>query len=239
MSTPVLLLTATVTPGQTVNTARADPQARLADYRTALSAWLRHGPCNRIVMCESSAAPADWFAEQAALAKQLGRIFEYYSFQQDFPPPLGKGFGELGVIGHALEHSRLLAEAPIMLKATGRYLVRNAAVLTRQAASGEADVICDLREHLTDADCRWFAGTPVFFQRYLLPRREACDDSRLVFLEHVLAKAVHAAMADGLVWRLPRRAPIIEGLAGTTSRPLRTSLAKRLRLQIKRRMLAF
>ncbi len=239
MSMPVLLLTATVTPGQTVNTARADPQARLGDYRSALTAWIRHGPCDHIVMCESSGAPASWFADQAAMATQLGRTFEYHSFQQDFPPALGKGFGELGIIGHALEHSRLLAEAPIMLKATGRYIVRNAAVLHSQAATGEADIICDLREHLTNADCRWFAGTPAFIRQYLLPRRNACDDSRLVFLEHVLAKAVHAALADGLVWRLPRRMPLIDGVGGTTSRPMRTSLTKRIYLQVKRKMLAF
>jgi hypothetical protein len=237
MNSPVLLLTATIAPGQTINTMRADPHARLQDYRRALEHWLIHGPCAHIVLCESSAASVSSFAAQMELAARLGRTVEFHSFQQDFDPVLGKGFGEVGIIEHALGVSPLLSNASMILKATGRYIVRNAALLADQAAIGEADIICDLREYLTMADCRWFAATPEFFRRHLIPRRAACDDRRGVFLEHVLAQATHSALAAGLSWRLPHAAPTIDGVGETNNRSLRTSMSKRLRLWGKRRLL--
>jgi hypothetical protein len=115
MLEPVLLLTATISPGQTTHTARADPQARLRDYQLALTHWLTHGPCRHVVLCESSAAAASCFAEQFILAKRLGRVLEFHSFQQDFSPALGKGFGELGIIERALAANPHLAQAPMIL----------------------------------------------------------------------------------------------------------------------------
>jgi hypothetical protein len=237
MSETVLLLTATISPGCSTNTARYDPQVRLQDYRSALTHWLTHGPCRHVVICESSAAPDTYFSEQAALAKQLGRTLEFYSFQQDFDAILGKGFGELSIIEHALTHSPRLAQAQTILKATGRYIVRNAANLYQQAGTGEADVICDLREYLTVADCRWFAATPQFFRQYLIPRHSDCDDSKNRFLEHILVQATHAALADGLTWRLPQKNPVIVGMGGITNRQMNTSLSKRGRLLAKRLLL--
>ena len=223
MPEPVLLLTATVDPGGMINTARSDPRLRLRDYQAAVQAWILHGPCRALVLCESSDCPAAAFADLVALARQRGRRLDYLAFRQDFPPRLGKGFGELGIIAHALERHPALAAAAMVVKATGRYQVANAQCLAAQCATEPAAVICDLRDHLTVADCRWFAATPAFLRDYLLPRRGQCDDAAGVFLEHVLARAAHAAMADGLAWRLPRAMPVVRGITGSDARPIATS----------------
>lgn len=239
MSETVLLLTATVDPGATINTRRHDPAERLRDYRTALRAWILHGPCRHLVLCESSGCPAEAFADLTALAMQCDRQLEYHSFRQDFPAHLGKGYGEICILAHALARSQLLAAASMVLKGTGRYRVANADRLARQCAIEPAAVVCDLRENLTAADCRWFAATPAFLRDYLLPRQQLCDDSRGSFLEHVLARAVHAAIADGHAWRLPQVLPRVLGIAGTNGRAIRTSWSKRLRHRCKRSVVAY
>ena len=40
MAKPILLLTATISPGGMINTARADPAQRTADYLAALTKWV-------------------------------------------------------------------------------------------------------------------------------------------------------------------------------------------------------
>lgn len=237
MSAPVLLLTATVTPGSTINTARADPQVRLQDYRQALQWWIEHGPCKQIVLCDSSQTPFSAFADHVALAARLGVTFEYLTFQQDFSPHLGKGYGEMGIMEYAMQHSRMLADAPFVMKATGRYIVRNAALLVEQANTELPDIICDLREYLTVADCRCFIAKPSFLTKYLFPRRELCDDSRGSFLEHVLARATHAALADGCTWRLPVRTLNVSGFGGTRNASMKSGASKYARLLAKRLLL--
>ena len=239
MAKPILLLTATISPGGMINTARADPAQRTADYLAALTKWVDDGPCDHLVLCESSSAPESIFAGLQERARQRGRILEYHSFQQDFPPHLGKGYGESGIMGHALAHSPALQSASVILKATGRYWVANAGKLLEQAVAEPAAIICDLRAYLTEADCRWFAVTPHFLRTYLLPRREQCNDSTGVFMEHVLAQAIHAAMADGLRWRLPRTLSQVEGIGGTRQKRIRTSVSKHLRHAVKRSVIAY
>lgn len=238
MTAPVvLLLTATVTPGGTINTARVDPQVRLNDYRLALAWWIEHGPCKHIVLCESSLAPAEAFAEQVALANRLGVTFEYLTFQQDFSPHLGKGYGEMGIMELALQRSQTLAGAMNIMKVTGRYIVRNAAILIDQVRDESPDIICDLREYLTLADCRCFIATPKFLTTHLFPRRNLCDDSRGCFLEHVLARATHAALADGGTWRLPVGTLNVIGFGGTRNVSMKSGFSKRARLLAKRLLL--
>nr|MBA3707284.1 hypothetical protein [Planctomycetota bacterium] len=154
---------------------------------------------------------------------------------QDFPKHRGKGYGEMGIIAHALAHSRLLKEATHVFKITGRYFVANAASLVRcvDEADPVPDIVCDLRENLTIADSRWFAGTLAFFREHLVPQREMIDDTVDIFFEHALARAVHSAMATGMGWRLPAASARLVGITATTNLPIAIGPGKRIRHRMK------
>ena len=236
-----LLMPATIDPGGMALTARADPTIRLRDHCVALERWITLRAFTRIVWCENSGWPLEQIMPLMAKAKTAGIELELVSFRgQDFPSHLGKGFGEMGTIAHALMHARLLAESGHICKVSARYFVNNAASLHRQCQQLQpADVICDLKKSLTVADSRFFAGTTVFFRDRLIPLRAMINDSAQVYFEHALARAAQAAMGAGETWALPAELPRIVGITGTTDKPIHLSITKRLRYQLKRAMFEY
>jgi hypothetical protein len=239
---PVLLLTATVDPGACAFTVRADPATRLADYRLALSRWIAARSFSRIVWCESSGWPLADLDDLRTAAAGNGIDLQLISFRgQDFDMTLGKGYGELGIISHALAHAPSLrgGEAPLV-KVTGRYFVANPAPLL--ALLGRADapkMVCDLREDLTVADSRIFAASRDIISTYLIPLRSLANDSKQVFFEHLLARAAHAAMGAGLSWALMPMVPRILGVSATRGQRHGYALSKRLRHRLKRRLFRY
>src|SRR5262249_25319171 len=140
----------------------------------------------------------------------------------------GKGVGEAQIIEHALAESKSLRGEGYVLKSTGRYTVPNIARLLPPSGGARGpDVICNLHDNLTRADSRLFFATPAFLTRYLLPRSAEIDDSRDVFIEHVLARAVLRAVSEGLRWELPRHRPHIRGVSGTWGARIGSPLAER------------
>ncbi len=205
-----ILLTATVDPGDAPHVARRDPSIRYADYRAAMAAWLEAHPRRPIVFCENSGFDiTPLVAESPAV--------EFLSYQEDPATRLrGKGYGEMGILAHALECSETLRRAARILKVTGRFYIRNSGLLlARLEKSPETQIVCDLRQNLTAADSRVFCASRHFLDHYLLPRRGEVDVARGILIEHALARAAHAAMADGLPWTLMPLAPILSGISGT------------------------
>jgi hypothetical protein len=242
---PTLLLTASVDPMGCVFTQHADVQLRWREYANALEQWIDGGAFSRIVWCENSGWPLEKLYEIEKRAAKRGVTLELISFAgQQYDRTLGKGYGELGIIEHAMRHSRLLAggESPI-IKVTGRYVVRDLRQLLASVArnwhSGQSFVICDLRENLRVADCRVFAASSVFMVNDLLPLRSLANDSAGVFLEHVLARAVHAALGRGGHWELMPVLPEVIGIGGSFGHQHSLSWSKRLRHQVKRRLLRY
>lgn len=238
-----ILLTATIDVNATSYVARRDPAQRITDYAAALKEWLVASSVQSLVFCENSAHD---LANFGAVCKQLGsdRRVDLLSFPgNSFAAELGKGYGEMRIIAHALEHSKTLASADLILKVTGRLRIANGGLLFDDLSKGGTeDVFCDLRDSLRIADSRVFCGTPTFIRNYLLPLQHAVNDSLNVTFEHVLCRAVHLAMADGARWALLPRAPDIRGISGTSNVPYPNSLASLAKreafLRLKRAVLA-
>jgi hypothetical protein len=221
---PTLLMTATIDPRGMPMVARADPQLRLRDYEWALSGWLASGSVSRIVFCENSghdlgslrriaAAHPDIEVEFLALHDEQAEISR------------GKGYAELGIIRLALAQSRLLAASALLLKCTGRLRVQNSPRILRQIATDQFDVMCTLKRRRRFADSRLFAATPAFIREQLIPRANEIDDRTGVYLEHVLARAVRGAVAEGQIWRPFSTLPRIAGISGTRGLVLTDSSA--------------
>ncbi len=225
----VLLLTATVNVGEIVRTERRNRELRLHDYRTALAYWLSVRTIDRIIFCESSGVErASLFppTKDAELATRL----EFLSYvEKPYPSTRGKAYGDLRILRYAVDHSKLLQPDDIVLKVSGRYFVKNVEALLRHVeALNEVDIVCDMQQNLTFADCRAFFASVRFIKTYFLPLMEQADDSTGCYMEYLLAKAVHSAMAQGWFWRLPCQALDVVGYSGTYGFKLKRSLVKRL-----------
>jgi hypothetical protein len=217
LASVVVLLTATVDPRGMTRTLIVDPDTRLREYHAVIRDMVAQLPGVPVVVCDNSGLGVERVAlgEPAELWPQQVQFVSFDDHREAVRR--GKGYGEMGIIEHVLRHVPAVAAADVVVKVTGRYRVANAGPLIRRiAAAGPADAVVDLIAGLTQADCRFFASSPRFLRDYLVPTRESIDDDKGVCFEHVLAWAVHRAMADGLVWHPMPDVPIIVGRSGTS-----------------------
>lgn len=233
-----LLLTATIQVKQdVVFTARKDTDTRLNDYKQALSQWLAHPQVNSLVVVENSGSDLSPLREIAGRTPQ--KNVEFLSFTAPaFDGALGKGYGEMICLEQALKHSELLARSSRFVKVTGRYYLANASQFLQFVEHrSDADVICDMLLNLTWADSRVFAATPNFLRCYLFPLREEVNDSKGSNMEHVLARATHACIANRGVWAEPPFPFEIQGVSGSQDRGWQMSVVNRLKLRFRHRLL--
>lgn len=236
----VLLLTATVNPGKMSYLQLRDPMIRLRAYEQAFRFYLSTLPACPLIFCENSGFDLASIRTIATTENHHSRQIEILSFSgNDYPPELGKGYGEMGILAHVLADSRRLPENALVLKITGRLEVGNIArLLFGLDRKPEVELFCDLRGNLSWADSRVFAASVRYLRSHLLPLREAADDSRGITFEHLLARAAHRAMAAGSVWAMLPAAPEIHGVSATTQDRYGTSLIARFRQEAFRRLKA-
>jgi hypothetical protein len=221
---PCLLITATISPHKDmVFTVRTDVAVRLNDYAVALEHWLKHDAVRDIVFVENSDHNIEPL-RQIATRFPLKRV-EFLSFAvPTYNGSLGKGYGEMFCLEHALKNSHLLREHTHLVKVSGRYSMRNLDdLLIFLRTHCELDALVLLRQRLTWADSRVFGASIKFVQDVLLPRHHEINDSTGIYFEHVLARAVHQMMAGGGRWETPPTYMQIEGIQGTNGKAFRSS----------------
>ena len=243
MRDPILLLTGTIDVRDVAFVKRRDPAERQRDYETALARWLAEPFVNRVIFCENSGFDLRRFSLPGD-GYQAHKSLELFSYREpSFPGVLGKGYGELSILRYVLQHANSLEPDSFIIKVTGRYHVRNARKYYNFARNRpDVDVICDLSRRLTFADTRIFGACARFLRDYFCPLIDQVNDAEGVFLEHVLARAVHRGIAEGIRWELPPCAPDIVGISGTfgtwETRTLGWRLVRELKLRAKRHLLA-
>ena len=212
-----LLLTGTVHVRDIPFTARADPELRLQDYRAAMQQWLRNRSVSRVVFCENSGFDLDSFSDLLEYAGSQGKQLELLSFEAPpYPSHRGKGYGEMLILRHALLHSEILQQGGLFIKVTGRYYVSNICAIIQGAELSGVDVMATLSHRLTFANSAVFCASAAFISDYLLPAKGDVDDSAGVYFEHVLARAIHRGMSEGVNWAPLPAIPRIQGVSGTS-----------------------
>lgn len=219
---PCVLLTATVSVRSDMClTVRTDTGTRLNDYRQAFHKWLAAPSVRKIVLVENSGFELSEFA--AMSSKYHAKAVELLTFQSPpFQGSRGKGYGEMLCLQHALRESALLRSSGHVVKASGRYFLRNVdRLLDYLCRHPDLSAVCNLKRNLTWADSRAFAASVSFLEQYFVPRHELIDDSLGVCFENVLACAVHQLLADGGHWSMMPWLPEIEGIHATDNKRYR------------------
>ncbi len=224
-SEPVLLLTATIDPKGCYYLKRRSVSKRLVDYEAALSRWIESGAVSKIIWCENSGYCLDSIHDIVnATSRQRRQRIRVQSFEGNtYPRRLGKGFGEMGIISHAMSTNPARDPHQLIIKVTGRYYVSNLPAILAAVEAGEhADIVCNLNDADQTADSRCFLARREFITAHLLPRHSLINDSKGVYFEHVLAAAVLSSVKHGLRWRPFPAEPRIEGISGTLNLPYAT-----------------
>ncbi|WP_158944614.1 hypothetical protein [Granulicella sp. S190] len=238
-ATACLILTATIKVKEDmVFTARTDTDTRLSDYKQALALWLAHPDIKSLVLVENSGSDISELREIAN--ERPEKNVEFLSFKvREYDGSLGKGYGEMICLQYAIEHSQLLALSPQFVKVTGRYFLINATDFLHFAdRRRDAEIICDMLLNLTWADSRVFAGTTDFLRNYLFPLRDEVNDSQQSNFEHVLARAVHACMANRGTWAEPPFPLEIQGVSGSQDRGWQMNVKDKFKLRIRHNLFA-
>jgi hypothetical protein len=150
----ILLLTATITPPKNAaDLARTDATLRLRDYEDAIDHHLRelaHGAVDRLVFTENSASDVSTLVEKVARAGLRDKVeFIVYDGLR-YPPEYGRGYGEMRLVDHTMQHSRIITSAEaqhaLIWKVTGRYVVRNLKAIVKRRPAG-VDLYCNMRNY--------------------------------------------------------------------------------------------
>lgn len=210
-----LLLTAVIDPQGMSLTRRSDPKLREADYIGVIRS-VAVSTDIPIVFYENSGY--DLVQVKATLESCAPGRNEVISDNGNagFSKSLGKGYGELLIILHALGKSSLLRTADYLVKLTGRYDVSNLKeVLAGLDGQGEFFVASENLPGERYAYSGFFVCKPEFIRSYLAPLLETIDDSRQHPFEEALRRAIGAAVRDDHRCVAFPVKPAIVGISGT------------------------
>lgn len=215
-----LLLSATIHPRSTIYVLRADPAKRLADYQAAMAHWLAEPAIGRIIFCENSGAALDQLRLMASTENVYGKEIVFASYTApEAECARGKGYGEIGILSHALS-LRILGASERILKVTGRYAIDNFdSIVADIGRYQNADIITSASHPQKSMPSECFYATVAFLARYLLGKKELINDAEGFYFEHALAQAVAEAVQEGAVHAKFTDPLRILGVSGTTNLP--------------------
>ncbi len=212
-------------PGDVPYLLRTDVAQRANDYIKAVRSWLEHGIS--IVFIENSNTRSE---ELTALLSK-SETNEYITFQSTVST-LGKGNGEMEIIDYAIKHSRLIPQFDTIIKVTGRHYIPNINSLIKNFIDRDTYVTGLFKENLTVVDSRVIIAKADFYTTYFLPLSKLVDEPNGVYVEHITARAIHRAMADGKQWCLPAQAPVFIGISGSENLKYNNDLFRLLKRNI-------
>lgn len=223
--TGTVLLTATVRPNTTMYLVQHDPDARLEQYRHAISTWATQldGTSFDLTVVETSGATTTELL--SSVDPRLRRrilVIQYDPSASD--ASRGKGRLEADAIGHGIAAiERDSGTDQSIYKSTGRLVLRNARRLVLPIPHDAVRVRMTLDRSF--ADTRFIGADAQTWRRVLLADTAAIDEQAGIFFEHVLAGAVarSAALQQTRIERFQER-PEFAGQSGSTGRRYRRAL---------------
>ena len=212
----ILLMTATITPGNAPELARVDPVARLQDYDASLRFYLTmiDNPLHGIVFVENSNSDVSLLrqtADKMGLANRVEFLCNYGSFTY---AEWGRAYGEFKLLDHAMTNSTMVRDAgekAVIWKVTGRYKVLNLRTIV-QRAPANLDAYVDMKDRpLRWMDMRLMAWTPNGYDRVFLG---VADSIGRNFNERAMRENMPEHLDGVTLVRRFRNEPLIDGIRG-------------------------
>jgi hypothetical protein len=212
----ILLMTATIAPGNARNLLRTDPIARLNDYYDALNFYLGliDRPLHGIVFAENSSSDVSRLRELVEARGAEERVEFLCNYGSYLYSEEGRAYGEFKLLDHAMTASRMIRDfgsSGVVWKITGRYKVTNLASIIKSAPDS-FDAYVDMKNHPRRwLDTRLMGFTTAGYERIF---RGVADDLGAKTHEARLRDYVPERAPDAhLVPRFSRE-PFIDGVRG-------------------------
>lgn len=205
-----ILLTGTITPNGTSNTALQDPVSREQQYIDAIEYYLKETDL-KIVFCENSGKN---IFHKINSGKKMTRL-ECIAFDgNNYDRNIGKGYGEAAIIKHALENSEFLKNAGWLFKVTGRVKITNIKKLIPQK-------MCKSRNTI-GAECwgdKWMHSVCFFCNKDWLYATVNNYGTRLVDDAFNFQTMLYDAVIETKDINIVSIHPYIDGISGKTGEP--------------------
>ena len=204
-----LLLTGCINPSKDVaKIAVRSPNQRRKQTVEAIEFYIKHTRIRKIVYCDNSNAPD--IDELDNLARNYCKAFEWISFSGNTKQTIihGKGFGEGEIIAYAINHSKLITDSELLMKVTGRLVVKNTNTLLSVLHKGRSY----LDYHNGYIDTRCYIVKLNDYMNYLIHSHEFVNDDNEYYLEHEFYKV--AISAGNIFYPFPIACNII-GISGS------------------------
>lgn len=108
----------------------------------------------------------------------------------------GKGYCESVILQYGFSHSKLLLNADLIVKITGRLIIKNINVLMKSCRNTNA-VYADTDVNFSYAHTYFFVAPHMFFFNYLFPHTHEMNDSKGIHFEHVLGRCIKLMITHG------------------------------------------
>ncbi len=209
----VLLLTATVSPGDTPALKLRDPHEREAKYLDALARWCEELPQSwSIVVAENSNWPASGFSE---VGERLGRPVHVLQCE-DRGSDEGKSVGEAGIVDD-FAASELAQGCDWIFKCTGRLYVHNIGKCL-PSLDGTDGICAAIVPSLAHMDSRFFGASRDLFLEYFTGMGEEIAEPEICF-EHIAARRMLRALGAGHDFRPFKELPYFIGRSASIDIP--------------------
>ncbi len=199
-----ILLTATINPNEMSFTSIKDVNVRKNQYFEALEFYSKFD--YKITFVENS----DYNLSEMKL--KFPKV-EFLTFNgNNYSKEIGKGLGEYNCLDFALKNSIQLKLCEHIIKITGRLQILNITKVLKNIS--DAFIIANLHSNLTFADSRVFIFRPDFLN-YLSNFKKHLNDSKEVYFENVLAKAILLSLVNDLKFAKFNVFPRVKGKSGS------------------------
>lgn len=207
----VVLLTACISPNGMSKTVVQNADERLKQYLDAMDFYLINTPYD-IVIVENTLFDIN--------LSNNPRV-EYITFDgNNYNKLFGKGYGEALIIDHALKNSFFLKEADFIIKVTGRLKVINIIEIINSLSLPyrklHNTVFANITWDVTSCYSHFFIANRLFLDSFFLKIVNEINDSKSVYFEHVLMKAITSWKIEKNHFYVIYNPIVVEGVSGST-----------------------
>lgn len=188
-------MTACINPNGMSQTVLQDSHVRKQQYVNAINYYLKNTPF-QILFIENSGVDIS-FLYQDQISNDRMEVLTFDG--NDYDKSLGKGYGEGLVIKFGIRHSKLLQDSSVIIKVSGRHIVKNINSIwqwSNKLTSSSRYVVCDVNRKTRGANSDLFIGSVDFFDT-LLDNVKSIDESRSIWFEHILYESIDQFVKDG------------------------------------------
>lgn len=210
-----LIITGTIVPNKDVYCLNLKNSGeRLNQYLNSIQYYINNSKLKNIVFCDNSNSFIQKIDDLKQLAKKKNKNFEYLFFQgnQEAVLKKGKGYGEGEIIQYVLKHSCLVKKSTILVKVTGRLIVKNINFILFFIHKNQNyfDVV-----KTKVCDTRFYIVSKEIYNQFFIKAYKQVNDQKDIWIEHIFKKII---LNNNLSFKLFPIQPNIVGISGSTGK---------------------